>query len=188
MYKTSLLTGTATAGAAECNSSLFLLDGNLDLPGDNCRFMGDMGEITQQELQGMITGWQVQGDFRLPLAEVAVVVIIDDRQVKGRHGRIHQQMVMAGILVLNTGRRDPHVPQAEADGDRVGHGRSVSRRDEIQLGIFGRRRSHLGMNGKCAERQDEDYQSIHLRTSSLLWYSVSLSQGRRGDIFLLYGD
>ena len=78
-----------------------------------------MDEITQQQLQGVDARRQVQDGFGLALAEVEVIPISDDRQVDRWDIGIHQQVVMAGILVLNTCGRDSHVLQAEADTDRV---------------------------------------------------------------------
>ena len=81
--------------------------------------MGNVGEIAQQELQGVFTRRQFKGRFRLSTAVMQVVFIIDDRKTEGWQFRIHQQVVMASVIVLNAGGRDTHVLQAEVDCDRA---------------------------------------------------------------------
>ena len=63
--------------------------------------MGNVREIAQQELQGMIARGQFHGGFRLPAAEVQVVFIIDDRKVESRQFRVHQQLMVAAVVVLD---------------------------------------------------------------------------------------
>ena len=67
----------------------------------------------------MLAGWKFQCGFRLPTAEVQVVVIVDDGEVKGGQVRVHQQMMVPGIVHQYTGRRYPHVPETKAHSDRA---------------------------------------------------------------------
>jgi hypothetical protein len=69
----------------------------------------------------------------------------------GQHFHIDQQMVMSGVLVGNACRRYTHALESETDGEALGDGGTVLRRDDVDLcpgrGLGDRQRRGIGGQG-----------------------------------------
>lgn len=117
--------------------------------------MRDMVFVAEQELKCVYPQWQVHGCFRLPRPEVQMVEVIRDGLVERRQLGIDQEVMMAGIGLLNARRRHAHVDQTKAQGRLLRHHRPVLQADEIHARVgrsrFAQRRidhAHLEALGK----------------------------------------
>ena len=93
---------------------------------------------------------QRHGCFRLPGAEVQVVEVVRDRLVERWQLGVDQEMVMAGIGLLDAGRLHWHVG-GRADGRLRAQHRPVLQADEVHPGIGGR-----GLAGRGVDHPDLD--------------------------------
>ena len=82
--------------------------------------MRNVAHVCKDQLQRMGARFEFNRGFRLAFSKVTVVVICRNRLVEwGQRFCIYQQVVMAGIRVANTCRRNAHALQTKLDGDRT---------------------------------------------------------------------
>ena len=68
-----------------------------------------MLHVTEQQLEGVLSGLELQRHFRLATTEMMMVSIRRDRLIQRRQFRhINKQMMMPGVLAVGTGRRHAH--------------------------------------------------------------------------------
>src|SRR6185503_5848607 len=102
-----------------------LLDGDRDLLGAHRRLVGNMQRVAEHELQRVLTGRKRKLRFGLTEAEVPMIRVVRDRQVVRRQRfDVDEQMVMPRVRRRDTGGRDAHAAQAEANRDRRADGRA----------------------------------------------------------------
>ena len=97
--------------------------------------MRDVIFITKEEPERVLPERKRNRRFGLSRTEMQVIKIIGNRLVQRRERSVDHEMMMAGIGFLNAGRCHPHVDEAEAYGRPTRHVGSISRIDEINLGV-----------------------------------------------------
>ena len=95
------------------------------------RIVGNVRRVPEQQLQRMPAPRQGDGRFGLAGAEMQVVFVVRNRLIQGRQPRVDKQMVMSGIRLVHAGRRNAHLFEAEANGERGRHVRAVVRRHDV---------------------------------------------------------
>lgn len=90
--------------------------------------------IAEDELQRVFAGLKFEGRFGLTLAEVLVVVVGRDRRGRIFERLVDQDVVVTGIGLLCSGRRDLHTLKAHLDGDWARDFGAVFRFDEEDFG------------------------------------------------------
>ena len=122
--------------------------------------MRNMGPVSEHELQRVGSGWQRNSRFRLPLAEMAVIVIHRDRVLECGTCQllVDQEMMVTGSscsLALKASRRNAHAGKAKLYDDRAGNRVTILEVDEIDLRPCGRRR--------FLRKAERDITLVHLR-------------------------
>ena len=112
----------------------------------NRRFMRDVIFITKEQLKRVHP--ERQGNLCLGLArsEMEVIGVAGNGLIERRQRRIDQEMVMAGIVLFKSRRRDTHAYQPKPYGRRLGHVAAIGRIFEIDLRIWGR---SMASNSPC---------------------------------------
>jgi hypothetical protein len=83
--------------------------------------------VAKQKLKGMPPGREVHRGFRLPGAEVEMVEVVRDRQVERRQLGVDQEVVVAGIGLVDAGGGHANIGEPEANRRPLGkHGPSCS--------------------------------------------------------------
>ena len=110
------------------------VDVNGDFVGDHRRLMGNVKMVPQLQLQGVFVGAELEGDFRLPRAKMTVVVISRHRRAqRGQLRHVDQQMMTAGVGLVDIRRRYTHALDTESYGHRILQQGAVGWRDKLQL-------------------------------------------------------
>ncbi len=92
--------------------------------------------VTQDQPQPVLAGWQGHRRLGLTTTEMAHRIVRRQRLIENNFSlMIDQQMVVAGIRLLDTGRSNSHSTQAEFDHHLGANCRSICRFDEIEIGI-----------------------------------------------------
>jgi len=78
--------------------------------------MGDVVPVAQQELQGVLPRRQLDLGLRLPPTEMLMVGITRQRLIQRRQlVHIDQQIMVARVLSIRSGRRHAHARQPETN-------------------------------------------------------------------------
>jgi hypothetical protein len=104
-----------------------------------------------------------EGNLRLRLAgaEVQVIEVVGDGLVERWQLGVDQQVMMTRIGALQAGRRDPHLVQAESDGDFCRNSGAILETNEINRSSFrrGRRTASSPLLGRshtaCGDTYDQ---------------------------------
>jgi hypothetical protein len=89
--------------------------------------------ITENELQNMLTRWELKAGLSLSCAKVNVLFIGWDRFVRlNRLVYIDQEMVMAGVRRSVARMCDAHVAQPEPNREAASDPLSVARIDNVE--------------------------------------------------------
>lgn len=118
--------------------------------------MRDVQVVAEQQLEGMGAGRELDRGLGLAAAEVADLPGLRQRQAHVDLGGVDQQVVVAGVRVIEAGGRHAHAAQAELHRHRRGHDGAVGGRDEVDRGALGRglaRQLGGGRRGQQRERQ-----------------------------------
>ena len=92
-----------------------------------------MLRVSEQQLESMTAPRQGDGRFGLASAEMQVVFVVGNRLIRGGKVCVDQQMVMSGVRLVYSGRRNTHLLQSEVDRERGRDVRSVLGRDDVNL-------------------------------------------------------
>ena len=150
-HHVSVLVGAAAIGS-------FHRDGD-DRRHDR-RIKGNMRPMAEHELQRVLTRRQRHNGFGLPAAEMDVLGVGGDRllQFLGRERRVDDEMVMAGLGLLDASRRYPHAGQAKLDLEGAGDGVAILRTDDVD-GSAGRGGGLTQRHGRNAGQRDNQQAS-----------------------------
>ena len=128
--------------------------------------MRDVILVSQQQLQRVLAGRE--RDLRLGLAGAVMqmIEVVRNRLVERRQVGVDQQMVVTGMLAIQAGGPDPHVPQAEMDRQLGRNGGTVLEIDEVHLGSGRRSGGTSGPilrmdNATGRRRQEQQHDGDH---------------------------
>src|SRR6516165_7628932 len=96
--------------------------------------MRNMTLVTQQKLQGVLSGRQVHFSLGLACTEVEVIEIVWNWLIQRRRLGIDQQMVVPGILSIGARRCHSHTAQPKMNGGLGRKGLTILQVDEIDRG------------------------------------------------------
>ena len=110
----------------------------LDTSGGLCR---DVVVVAHDQLQRVAPRRQLEHDLALSGAEVQVVLVVGDLFVGRRRRRVDDQVVMAGVGLLDARRRNAEVAQPEPDPEGLlGDDLAVAGPADVEVGVVGPRR------------------------------------------------
>ena len=135
------------------------------------RRVRDVILVSQQQLQRVLAGRE--RDLRLGLAGAVMqmIEVVRNRLVERRQVGVDQQVVVTGMLAIQAGRPDTHVPQAEMDRQLGRNGGAVLDIDEVHLGSGRRsggtsgavlgvlRMDNAARRHRQEQQQDRDHES-----------------------------
>ena len=150
-----------------------------DRIGIDRRLMRDVVGVPQEELQSVTS--RRQGDVRLRLAasEMQVVLVVRDRLVQRGERRVNQQVVVAGVRLVDTGWSHPHFLESEPNRERGWHISAVLRRNNIFAGSRRRRMAGPRLGGRrrdSCRRRAFNHHDVNL---------VGIDGGRMRDVVLI---
>ena len=93
--------------------------------------------ISKQQLQGMLSGWQLDNGFSLALAKMSVVIIGGNRLIKGGQRGVDDKVMVTRVIDDDTGRGNTCARKTESHGYRAGYHITVKWGDEIDRRIVG---------------------------------------------------
>ena len=126
--------------------------------------MGDVGLVTEYDLQAVLARFQLQGDLGLAAAEMAKLSVGWQGLVQVRQFfQIDHQVMMARVLFLRPGGGNAHPLQAKADHHRALHHLPILGADDIGLGILSRGRGCLegGKGGETKTDRENKHKANH---------------------------
>ena len=96
--------------------------------------------IAEQELKRVSPHGQRDRCFGLSRSEVQMIEVIWYGQVQRRQLGVDQEMVVAGIRLVDARRRHAHIDETEANGRILRKHRPILQTDEVDPGVSRRRR------------------------------------------------
>ena len=95
------------------------------------RLVRDVVGVPQKDLQGVTPFRQGDGRLCLTAAEMQVVLVVRDRLIQWRERRVDQEVVMAGVRLIDASWGDAHFLESEPDRESGRHISAVLRRNNI---------------------------------------------------------
>lgn len=113
-----------------------------------------MQVVAEEQLEGVGAGCELDRGLGLAAAEVADLLGLGQGQAHVDLGGVDQQVVVAGVRVVEAGGGHAHAAQAELHRHRRGHDGAVGRLDEVDRGALrGGLARQLGC-GRCCEQRE----------------------------------
>lgn len=107
--------------------------------------MGDVILVTEHQLQCVLPGLKIELNFSLSTTKMFVVFISRNAEGKflgpvfalAKRWPVNKEMMMAGFVLADTGRRNTHALQAKQDLERALHLGAILQIDKINRGARG---------------------------------------------------
>ena len=110
--------------------------GDFDRRRHHRRIVRHMIFVGEQKLQRVLPEGKGDGRFRLPGAEMQMIEVVRDRLVQRRQLGIDQEVMVPGIGIVDAGRRDAHLEEAEVKRHLRANDGAVLQTDEINARVL----------------------------------------------------